>query len=144
VGGKSFHQNVSYLTVEVGRKEMLFCWNTLSKPGIRVIFFSKLVLEDILGGRGFPDAEPDLGIGDVARNFDIRTEIRDIGTVGLRDVDILYIVVLYRTYVTFNFDGCVEVSILLHRLQIKYTVHALSIFLSLVTPFVLNQVTELC
>jgi hypothetical protein len=45
-------------------------------------------LEDILRERGFRDIEREMGIGIVARNFEIRTEIRDIDIVGLKDVDI--------------------------------------------------------
>lgn len=128
VGGKSFHQNVSYLTVEVEGKEMPFFFLSeyLQHAGDQGDSFQRCVLEDILRGKAFPDTEPEMETGNVARNFDSRTDIRDTGTAGLRDVEIL---VSTATYVTFNFEGCVEISILLHRLQIKYTVHALSFFL---------------
>lgn len=65
-----------------------FCSETLSIPGIRVIFFQSCELEDILRERGFRDIVRRMGIGIVARNFDIRTEIRDIDIVELQDVDI--------------------------------------------------------
>lgn len=51
-------------------------------------FFQSCELEDILRERGFRDIVRGMGIGIVARNFDIRTEIRDIDMVELPDVDI--------------------------------------------------------
>lgn len=53
VGGKSFHQNVSYLTVEVEGKEMLFffCSKYLKHAGDQGDSFQSCVLEDILRGR---------------------------------------------------------------------------------------------
>jgi hypothetical protein len=89
VGGQSFHQNAPYSTVEAEGKYIyiFFFWNTSTCRGSSD-FFPSCECEDILRERGFCDIERGMEIGIVARNFDIRTETRDVDIVELQDVDV--------------------------------------------------------